>query len=544
MPPKKRLKLGKLDKNQSVLTSVFQQTESSKETTSEEPTASSTALLRLQLSHLQFAEVPNAKAKQSTLSLSGFFTQAASQKQTVLGIERATTKVEAMICQLIAEMNMPLQMADTLTSAMKAVFPDSAIARGLKCGRSKATAMIKEMAAQAASGLQERMRSGPFTISTDGSNDAEVSPGVPCWVYPAHRAQCCKEGFNKSSDRKGRFQQMQAVFDVEHNKIIKHVPTRWLSISRCLQRLLENWDALKVFFNEEAESLKKKAASSPYAVSKVSIIYDFVRSPTNKLYLHFLLYSVAAFQEFLLVFQSEAPHIHKLKRGMEKLLNTILSHFVKPAARRGKSVLDNEFAKTDNIVSNADLGIGEEARNFIEDKGANHLRDSRISEFYTNHAEVADVSLQDSASQQSVRYFLKRFPCLLPPGADVNIILDQFAQYQGEGVMDQVAKREDQTWLNISKMPDKDYKALSLVMRGILTIPLGSVHCERVFSCVRKLKRPERSCLSEETLESILVLQSSSVGPVEAVNPMSDQQLDAIKLAYALSLKKKCLSLD
>nr|KAG5703042.1 hypothetical protein BaRGS_016203 [Batillaria attramentaria] len=362
------------------------------------------------------------------------------------------------------------QHNDTLTSAMKAVFPDSAIARGLKCGRSKATAMIKEMAAQAASGLQERMR--------------------------------------------------------------------------CLQRLLENWDALKVFFNEEAESLKKKAASSPYAVSKVSIIYDFVRSPTNKLYLHFLLYSVAAFQEFLLVFQSEAPHIHKLKRGMEKLLNTILSHFVKPAARRGKSVLDNEFAKTDNIVSNADLGIGEEARNFIEDKGANHLRDSRISEFYTNHAEVADVSLQDSASQQSVRYFLKRFPCLLPPGADVNIILDQFAQYQGEGVMDQVAKREDQTWLNISKMPDKDYKALSLVMRGILTIPLGSVHCERVFSCVRKLKRPERSCLSEETLESILVLQSSSVGPVEAVNPMSDQQLDAIKLAYALSLKKKCLSLD
>ena len=38
--------------------------------------------------------------------------------------------------------------------------------------------------------------------------------------------------FDKSSERKGRFQEMQAMFDVEHRKIIKHVPTRWLSISR------------------------------------------------------------------------------------------------------------------------------------------------------------------------------------------------------------------------------------------------------------------------------------------------------------------------
>ena len=320
---------------------------------------------------------------------------------------------------------------------------------------------------------------------------------------------------------------------------------------RCLERLRQNWDALKVFFSEELESMKKKTAiATSYASSKVSTIFEFVRSPTNQLYLLFLLYSVDAFKEFLLVYQSEAPHIHKLKRGMEKLLNVILSRFVKPAARRGKSVLEVDFQKPENLVNNDDLGIGEDARRFIEQKKSNHLRESRIAEFFVNvrkyfvelatylksrlplsepllqHAEVADVSLQDSASQQSLRFFLNRFPCLLPAGADINCVLEQFREYQGTDVSEQKGEREDETWLNISRMPEEtaDFRALSLVMRGILTIPHGSAHCERIFSCVHKIKRPERSCLSEETLESVLVLKSSSVGPVEAVKMMSDDK--------------------
>lgn len=331
-----------------------------------------------------------------------------------------------------------------------------------------------------------------------------------------------------------------------------------------MQRLLENWDALKVFFSEEKESLKTKAASSSYAVSKIQSIFDFVRSPTNHLYLLFLLHSVSAFEEFLLVYQSEAPHIHKLKRGMERLLTVIMSRFVKPAARRGKSILQVDFKNPENLCSNENLGIGEHTRRFLESKDSNHLRESRISEFFVNarkyfielvdylktrlplsdpllqHAEVADVDLQDSASLQSIRFFLSRFPCLLPPGADADTVLQQFTEYQGTDVSKVKAEREDETWFNISKLTENDvnFQALSLVMRGILTIPHGSAHCERIFSCVRKIKKPERSCLGNDTLESILILKSSPVGPIEAVTKMTSKELDDIKSAYARSLKK------
>ena len=42
----------------------------------------------------------------------------------------------------------------------------------MQCSRNKAIAVLKELARTAQRILIERMKTGPFTISTDGSNDA------------------------------------------------------------------------------------------------------------------------------------------------------------------------------------------------------------------------------------------------------------------------------------------------------------------------------------------------------------------------------------
>jgi len=51
----------------------------------------------------------------------------------------------------------------------------------MKCGKNKATAMICEMAAITQENLVQRMRNGPFTVSTDGSND-NISKQFPVVV--------------------------------------------------------------------------------------------------------------------------------------------------------------------------------------------------------------------------------------------------------------------------------------------------------------------------------------------------------------------------
>jgi hypothetical protein len=51
----------------------------------------------------------------------------------------------------------------------------------MKCGRNKSTVLIGELASIARDDLVKRMREGPFTISTDDSND-NISKQFPMVV--------------------------------------------------------------------------------------------------------------------------------------------------------------------------------------------------------------------------------------------------------------------------------------------------------------------------------------------------------------------------
>lgn len=246
------------------------------------------------------------------------------------------------------------------------------------------------------------------------------------------------------------------MYDVEHTRILKHVSTRWLSVETCIPRILENWDALKVYFVEEKSSPGGKpndaspsnkpgpssSSCSSYKHSKVTQLETFYRSPTNTLYCLFLLSAIQPMEKLNTLFQAEKPLIHTLYRLLQKLFRDMLLRFVTPKGLHGKSLLDVEFSKAKNHKKIDDLIIGESARRFIQSKGENHRRSSRISEFYElvkkfyiaagrcimdklpltdellQRAEVADFSLRMEKTGGDLVYFLDRFPALLPTGKD------------------------------------------------------------------------------------------------------------------------------
>lgn len=216
------------------------------------------------------------------------------------------------------------------------------------------------------------------------------------------------------------------------------------------------------------------------------------------------------------------------------------------------------------MKSNSELVIGEDARQFLKNKTGNHLRDSRIEDFLKavkayflsltdylkkwlpledpllRHAEVVDVEMQLEAKSDSLRFFFQRFPCLVPEGATTDTIIEQFCAYQCTDVTSCKSEddRIDATWKNIGELDGGHFKHLSLVMRGILTMPHGSAHCERIFSCVTKNRTSQRSCLANSTVESLLVLKSTPSDAVEAVRNLSDESLTRLKSAYSRSLKQ------
>ena len=355
---------------------------------------------------------------------------------------------------------------------------------------------------------------------------------------------------------------------------------------RCIDRLLYNWEALKVFFKQEKEACIKAPPKKPkdtctksdsktseaasqqkdpssagyreesYAEKKVNSIYKFVSSPTNKLFVIFLSYTVKMFDEVLLGLQSEEPKIHLMRRMLHKLIRNILKRFVKPSAMISKSVDEVSYKLSYNVKANSDLIIGEDATKFIADKDQNCLKPRRIEEFFEGvvtyfqtlcdylmvklplndpllaAAEVVDVELQSSSKLSDIHFFMDRYPCLISTTKD--IILEQFSEYQFTDISSCKSDRIDLTWSNIGNMKDLDgsfkFKELSLFMLGILTIPHSSAHCERIFSCVRKNRTEQRSCLGDDTLEALLVIKST-----ESVD-LSNKTLDHIKGSYYRSL--------
>ena len=603
--------------------------------------------------------VKKAKGNQS---ISSMFARDVSTLQDMQVI-----KAETLFTDFIVDLNLPITAADRITKVVKNAFPDSKIAAKYECGRTKTTALVKCLAEDVEDDIVVKMKSGPYCLSTDGSNDqrnkqfpvvislpnsdghgvhqsllsvpilkdrgtgenifkvvySEITKrGIPfenclafgtdnanvmvgtskgVWAYllkknknlhlagcPCHllhhAAEKAQSSFpfsmddilvtvyyylDKSSKRLGDLEEFQLLYDVEHKNILKHCPTRWLSISTCLDRLLENWDAFKKFFQEEVKQAKPKKVIDPNKTQQESApqrMTKFFKSPTNRLYCLFLQYAIKPFIITNTKLQSDAPLVHKLPRIIRTLVRDLLNRFVAPWAMTGKTLDEIKFKTKINHKKDKDLMIGEIAREFISEKEKHHLRDSKIAEFYVvvktfyengieyikkklplhnellQKVEVADVSLRTKSSFSQVTYLVKRFPCLLPQGCSLDELELEFSAFQTCELPDyeKTELRIDHMWIEIGKMKDEAgvlmFKNISFFMLGILTIPHSNAACERVFSVVRKNKTEQRASLGPSTMNALMVCKARPGDHTVREYPSS--QLRKLKSAYYNSLKK------
>lgn len=330
---------------------------------------------------------------------------------------------------------------------------------------------------------------------------------------------------------------------------------------RCIKRLLDNWEPLRHLFLESSkkkEDSKKRSGEESIGISnkKVESITNFLRSPTNKLFTHFLSYTLKVYDEVLIKLQAEEPLVHQLQPALESLLRRLLSRFVKPSALQVQ-LSDVKYHSGENQKANEELMVGEEARKMVDNPKEYNLKPERIAEFYLavrayfeatckyllqklpltdpllKCTRVIDPSQQLTAGSQDLRFFIKQFPVLLPQGATAEQVEEQFAEYQSTDVKACVHpnQRVDQFWVELSKRHPQFFN-LCYVMLGICTIPHSSAACERVFSCVRKTCTDSRSLMTKDTVEALLVVKSNSQ------KPHTNEQLQQLKSAYTQSLQK------
>ena len=122
---------------------------------------------------------------------------------------------------------------------------------------------------------------------------------------------------------------------VDVHKILKPFQTRWLSVHSCVQKILEQWPALEMFFIAEVSEF-----------SQAERILTALKSPYVKATLEFCDFVLGDLSGLILLFQSNSFQLHTLLPKLKRVLR----------------MLFNNFMKIDSLVALAELNANDESK--------------------------------------------------------------------------------------------------------------------------------------------------------------------------------------
>ena len=97
--------------------------------------------------------------------------------------------------------------------------------------------------------------------------------------------------------------------------ILKHCPTRWLSLHKVVDRVLNQYAALSSYF-ESHDDVEKSG--------RVRNIHEFLKSPLTQLTMRFLHFVLQLLNEFNKLFQTDESQIGGMMEEMDRLLKKFL----------------------------------------------------------------------------------------------------------------------------------------------------------------------------------------------------------------------------
>ena len=93
----------------------------------------------------------------------------------VINLFLQITRAEIKVTNMLVQHNVPLAVADHLSPLFKDIFPDSQIAKGYASAQTKTTCILNgSLAPHFKAALFTTMKSRPFSIAIDGSNDTAL----------------------------------------------------------------------------------------------------------------------------------------------------------------------------------------------------------------------------------------------------------------------------------------------------------------------------------------------------------------------------------
>ena len=167
--------------------------------------------------------------------------------------------------------------------------------------------------------------------------------------------------FKHSSKRWKEFSEIQDEFeDIGSLRVLKHSTTRWLSLLRCLKRLLQQWPALHSYFDRQAD---KESGDD-----RVQRVNKSLKSLEVQLFCKFVLFALQPINKFTVVFQTHASRIGSIQHDTLSLLRSYLANFLLPEViTAAQDITTIDYHDQNNQLSNDALAIGTETLLFMSE---------------------------------------------------------------------------------------------------------------------------------------------------------------------------------
>ena len=365
--------------------------------------------------------------------------------------------------------------------------------------------------------------------------------------------------------------------------ILKHISIRWLSLEKCMERILKKLPSLKSYF-----------LSEDWADERFQRLRRWFENPLLESALLFQTNAISMFTRFNKLLQRDEPSIHLLKPAIESLGRKIGGRILRiPVLQKSPSTFDIDLDDNSIYKVNTSIFLGMTTRatlnrllsqgdisddDFKKFHAAVHsyFRDSLTyikTKFPINDETISnsvwiDVTQRSEVSWENVQYFVDKYSAVqFLKGVNEDKLYEEFIDYQLLSIDDftkgafEEAKmidgnddgeevyhyRMDTLWwyichMEVPQTSIKRFKFLPKVAEIVLLIPHSNAELERLFSIVRKNKTDARSSLKlDGTLSSILAMKSKypeSHVPCHTFKP-DEEMIKSAKSATSKVLGKK-----
>jgi len=174
-------------------------------------------------------------------------------------------------------------------------------------------------------GIQARFKSKIPNLFVLGCicHSMHLCSSIACLKLPSAMEDLARDiysYFKNSSKRLNEFAEFQTFLYLKPHKILKVSQTRWLSIEAVVNRILEQWSALELFFTRAALEDNLQSAKT---------ILNALRNPIYKIYYMFLSFILEIINKINLLFQNRKPLITQLLTLIKKYYMLILKCYFK-----------------------------------------------------------------------------------------------------------------------------------------------------------------------------------------------------------------------